>query len=48
MLQQVPLFSEDFLQYFRKDLGVLLSHAAPHARGEDDPLAWSRLTDEQR
>jgi hypothetical protein len=48
MLQQVPLFSEDFLQYFRKDLGVLLSRAAPHARGEGDPLAWSRLTDEQR
>jgi hypothetical protein len=48
MLQQVPLFSEDFLQYFRKDLGVLLSHSAPRARAEGDPLAWSRLTDEQR
>jgi hypothetical protein len=48
LLQQVPLFSEDFLQYFRKDLGVILSHARPHARAGDDPLAWSRLTDEQR
>src|SRR5882757_7735321 len=48
MLQQVPLFNEDFLQYFRKDLGVFLSHTKPHARAGDDPLAWSRLTDEQR
>jgi hypothetical protein len=48
MLQQVPLFSEDFLQYFRKDLGTLLTHPAGHARAEGDPLAWSRLTDEQR
>jgi hypothetical protein len=48
ILQQVPLFSEDFLQYFRKDLGVLLSHAPSHARGEGDPLAWSRLTDQER
>ena len=48
MLQQVPLFSEDFLQYFRKDLGVLLTHSAQHARAEGDPLAWSRLTDEER
>jgi hypothetical protein len=48
MLQQVPLFSEDFLQYFRKDLGVLLTRAPSHARAEGDPLAWSRLTDEER
>ena len=48
MLQQVPLFSEDFLQYFRKDLGVLLTHSQPHARAGGDPLAWSRLTDEER
>lgn len=48
MLQQVPLFSEDFLQYFRKDLGVLFSRAKPHARAADDPLAWSRLSDEER
>ena len=48
MLQQVPLFSEDFLQYFRKDLGALLTHSPQHARAEGDPLAWSRLTDEER
>ena len=48
LLQQVPLFSDDFLQYFRKDLGVLLARSKPHARGEGDPLAWSRLTDEER
>jgi hypothetical protein len=48
MLQQVPLFNEDFLQYFRKDLGVLLSHSAPHARAAGDPLAWSRLTEAER
>jgi len=48
MLQQVPLFNEDFLQYFRKDLGAMLSHAKTKARGAGDPLAWSRLTDEQR
>jgi hypothetical protein len=48
MLQQVPLFSEDFLQYFRKDLGVLLTHSAQHARADGDPLAWSRLTEEER
>jgi hypothetical protein len=48
MLQQVPLFNEDFLQYFRKDLGAMLSGAKTKARGEGDPLAWSRLTDEQR
>jgi hypothetical protein len=48
ILQQVPLFDEDFLQYFRKDLGSLLSHTRTHARGEGDPLAWSRLTEEQR
>jgi hypothetical protein len=47
MLQQVPLFSEDFLQYFRKDLGTLL-HPAAHARAEGDSLAWSRLTDAER
>jgi len=48
MLQQVPLFNEDFLQYFRKDLGAMLSHAKTKARGAGDPLAWSRLTEEQR
>jgi hypothetical protein len=48
ILQQVPLFNEDFLQYFRKDLGALLARSKTHARGEGDPLAWSRLTDEQR
>jgi hypothetical protein len=48
ILQQVPLFNEDFLQYFRKDLGTLLSRSRTHARGEGDPLAWSRLTNEQR
>jgi hypothetical protein len=48
LLQQVPLFNEDFLQYFRKDLGAMLSHAKTKARGAGDPLAWSRLTDEQR
>ena len=47
-LQQVPLFNEDFLQYFRKDLGAMLSHTKTKARGAGDPLAWSRLTDEQR
>jgi hypothetical protein len=48
ILQQVPLFNEDFLQYFRKDLGVFLTHSAKRARGEGDPSAWSRLTDEER
>jgi len=48
MLQQVPLFNEDFLQYFRKDLGVLLTHSAQHARAAGDPLAWSRLTEAER
>lgn len=48
ILQQVPLFNEDFLQYFRKDLGTMLAHAKAKPRGEGDPLAWSRLTDEQR
>ncbi|MFL6604134.1 MAG: hypothetical protein ACJ8R9_22780 [Steroidobacteraceae bacterium] len=48
ILQQVPLFSEDFLQYFRKELGVMLTHSAQHARAAGDPLAWSRLTDAQR
>jgi hypothetical protein len=48
MLQQVPLFNEDFLQYFRKDLAALLTHSASHARAGGDPLAWSRLTAEQR
>jgi hypothetical protein len=48
ILQQVPLFNEDFLQYFRKDLGAMLSSAKTKARGAGDPLAWSRLTDEQR
>jgi hypothetical protein len=45
---QVPLFSDDFLQYFRKELGALLSGQAAHARAEGDPLEWSRLTDEER
>jgi hypothetical protein len=48
ILQQVPLFNEDFLQFFRKDLGVLLTRSAPHARAAGDPLAWSRLTDAER
>jgi hypothetical protein len=48
MLQQVPLFSEDFLQYFRRDLHVLLTHTSQGARAGGDPLTWSRLTDEQR
>ena len=48
LLQQVPLFSEDFLQYFRRDLGAMLSRTRIRARGAGDPLAWSRLTDEQR
>jgi hypothetical protein len=48
MLQQVPLFNEDFLQYFRKDLGVRLTHSAQQARAAGDPLAWSRLTNEER
>ena len=48
LLQQVPLFNEDFLQYFRKDLGTMLSHTKTTARGAGDPLAWSRLTDAQR
>ena len=48
MLQQVPLFSEDFLQYFRKELSVMLTHSAQHARAAGDPLGWSRLTDAQR
>jgi hypothetical protein len=48
ILQQVPLFNEDFLQYFRKDLGAMLAHTKTKARGAGDPFAWSRLTDEQR
>jgi hypothetical protein len=48
MLQQVPLFNEDFLQYFRKDMSVLLKRSPAHARAEGDPLEWSRLTDTQR
>jgi hypothetical protein len=48
MFDQVPLFSDDFLQYFRKELAAALSgHAAP-ARAEGDPLAWSRMTDAER
>jgi hypothetical protein len=47
-LQQVPLFNEDFLQYFRKDLTVLLTHSAQGARAGGDPLTWSRLTDDER
>lgn len=48
ILQQVPLFNEDFLQYFRKDLGAALTHSQRHARAEGDPLSWSRLSDEER
>ncbi|MDB6161676.1 MAG: hypothetical protein JWO04_5382 [Gammaproteobacteria bacterium] len=48
MLQQVPLFSEDYLQYFRRDLGALLTHSTRDARAGGDPLAWSRLTDAER
>ncbi len=48
ILQQVPLFNEDFLQYFRKDLSVLVTHSAKRARAAGDPLAWSRLTDAER
>jgi hypothetical protein len=48
MLQQVPLFSEDFLQYFRKDLNVLFTSSAQGARAGGDPRGWSRLTDEER
>ena len=48
ILQQVPLFSEDFLEYFRKDLGVLFSRSKPHARAADDPLGWSRLSEQER
>lgn len=48
ILQQVPLFNEDFLQYLRKELSVLLTRSARHARAEGDPLAWSRLTDAER
>jgi hypothetical protein len=48
ILQQVPLFNEDFLQYFRKELGVLLTHSQGHARAQGDPLSWSRLSDEER
>jgi hypothetical protein len=48
MLQQVPLFNEDFLQYFRKELGVMLTRSAQRARAAGDPLAWSHLTDAQR
>jgi len=48
MLQQVPLFNEDFLQYFRKELNSIATHAPSHARAEGDPLAWSRLTEAER
>jgi hypothetical protein len=48
ILQQVPLFNEDYLQYFRKDLGSVLAHKKMKARGAGDPLAWSRLTEQQR
>ncbi len=47
-LQQVPLFSEDFLQYLRKDLTLSMAHSVRHARAEGDPLAWSRFTAEER
>jgi len=36
LLQQVPLFNEDFLQYFRKDLGTLVSRTKRQARGAGD------------
>ncbi|MBV8803965.1 MAG: hypothetical protein JO042_02935 [Sinobacteraceae bacterium] len=48
LLQQVPLFSDDFLQYFRKSLGAMLGGTAAKARAEGDPLDWSRLTDAER
>jgi hypothetical protein len=48
VLQQVPLFNEDYLQYFRKELAVLATGSPAHARAQGDPLAWSRLTDEER
>lgn len=48
MLQQVPLFSEDFLQYFRKDLNVLLTHSAQGARAGGNPSDWSHLTEAER
>jgi hypothetical protein len=48
VLQQVPLFNEDFLQYFRKELNAAATHAPSHARAEGDPLAWSRLSEAER
>lgn len=48
VLQQVPLFNEDYLQFFRKQLAALATHSPSHARGEGDPLAWSRLGEEER
>jgi hypothetical protein len=48
ILQQVPLFNEDFLQYFRKYLHTLSSGSSPQVRGGGDGLAWSRLTDAER
>jgi lysophospholipase L1-like esterase len=42
------LFSEDYLQYFRRDLGALLTHSTRDARAGGDPLAWSRLTEAER
>jgi hypothetical protein len=48
VFDQVPLFSDDFLQYFRKELGALLGGHAGRARAEGDPLAWSHLTDGER
>jgi hypothetical protein len=48
LFDQVPWFSDDFLQFFRKELAALISGQAAQARAEGDPLAWSHLTDEER
>jgi hypothetical protein len=48
LLEQVPLFSGDFLQYFRKDLSARLKQSPTLARGQGDPSAWGRLSEAQR
>ena len=48
LLQQVPLFNEDFLQYFRTDLATVLRHVPRQARAAGDPLDWSRLSEAER
>jgi hypothetical protein len=48
VLDQIPLLNDDFLQYLRKAIAASLSGASAHARGADDPAAWSRLSDEER